>query len=591
MKSRSSALLTLIVLTIMTVFLAGVIPVSAEGSEKTDNEVTVIYHQDFESFSASAGSGSEAVFSDAKGNKPDGFRDYIGDGEKSGAVISDGKIGGTKSLRLMRYDSGVANMRITGLSIASFPDGSVIGFSFTFRYKVLGNYGFSVILGGIPASPDVTDYGGGTRNIFSAGTDDETGKDVLYVTDPRGGSLVATDALRPDTDITVEAVFTKGGDEFSLLINGASAGTFKYIGALTDLTAIRFDCHDWAEENDYSRAQKGSSHVNEIYFDDITLTAESSGGTVDPEKGYYRFTDGNVFFLEDLETLPTVGEYEKPGPDSEIFTVSQDLPFLRSSTTPFVNKDSSVRTGEDEDFDGTALFAKDFLDMRFWMIPVVADFYSDVSVEFTLKVKELTGCFELCVTNSDDGTITGSENRLGSVIRLEPSPDGKVSILNAARRAVGSLDKDSTVTIGAAFFIDSQKYVVILNGEMLPGSLSYYPEDLAGVSALRFDLEGTGSEVVIDNISVATGILEEAENASETPESTEQPSATPEDSPSPEPEVTEAPEATDAPQGSSTEAPQEGGKDKKGCGGAVGGGLAVICALLSAVVILNKKRR
>ena len=310
MKSRSSALLTLVVLTIMTVFLAGVIPVSAEGSEKTDNEVTVIYRQDFESFSASAGSGSEAVFSDAKGNKPDGFRDYIGDGEKSGAVISDGKIGGTRSLRLMRYDSGVANMRITGLSIASFPDGSVIGFSFTFRYKVLGNYGFSVILGGIPASPDVTDYGGGTRNIFSAGTDDETGKDVLYVTDPRGGSLVATDALRPDTDITVEAVFTKGGDEFSLLINGASAGTFKYIGALTDLTAIRFDCHDWAEENDYSKAQKGSSHVNEIYFDDITLTAESSGGTVDPDKGYYRFTDGNVFFLEDLETLPAVGDQD-----------------------------------------------------------------------------------------------------------------------------------------------------------------------------------------------------------------------------------------------------------------------------------------
>ncbi|MBR7077757.1 MAG: hypothetical protein IKI41_03330, partial [Clostridia bacterium] len=268
----------------------------AEEGAKTG---TVIYSQDFESFPAAGSATEENVFNDAKGNKPEGFTPFIGDGDRSGALISADKIGGTKSLRLMRYDGGVADMRISGLNLGAFGEGSEIDFSFTFRYKTLGNYGFSVLLAGIPESLNVEDYGGGTRNIFSAGTDDETGKDVLYVVNPAGGTTAVADFLKPDTDYTVKTVFTMGSDEYSLYINGDLIGSYKYIGKMTNITAIRFDCHDWAEENDISKSQKGSCHVNEVYFDDISVTAFGSGAPVETGSKLYAFKGEDYYYLED----------------------------------------------------------------------------------------------------------------------------------------------------------------------------------------------------------------------------------------------------------------------------------------------------
>lgn len=568
----------------------------AEEGAKTG---TVIYSQDFESFPTAGSATEENVFNDAKGNKPEGFTPFIGDGDRSGALISADKIGGTKSLRLMRYDGGVADMRISGLNLGAFGEGSEIDFSFTFRYKTLGNYGFSVLLAGIPESLNVEDYGGGTRNIFSAGTDDETGKDVLYVVNPAGGTTAVADFLKPDTDYTVKTVFTMGSDEYSLYINGDLIGSYKYIGKMTNITAIRFDCHDWAEENDISRSQKGSCHVNEVYFDDISVTAFGSGAPVETAGKLYAFKGEDYYYLEDYEILFPGTEYEQPNKESETFNYIEEMPFLRSSRTPFVNPASYVMPVDtDRDFDGIALAVKDFLDMRFWMIPAADDPNADIFVYFTVKVKKVTGCFDMCVTNvNEGGTTTDSTDRGGMVIRLEPGPDGKVAIVNSERKSVGTFDKDKTVTIGAAFFKDTKNYAVFLDGKMLEGSMSLYPEDFAGVSALRFDIDGTGTELLFDDIFIEYGELKEQDGSAEATEApaTEEPSAPAEE---PTAEATEEPAKTEEPaaqtEAPATEKPEEKPTEKpqgkKGCGGTVHGAAVIVLAIGAVATALTKKK-
>lgn len=591
MKKSFSAFAAILI-AILTAFSFSGFGAFAEGDGA---EEKTFYSQDFEGFEASAGETEEFVFNDAKGNKPEGFSEFIGDGERSGALVSANRIGGTKSLRLMRYDSGVADMRITGLGLGSLGDGSKISFSFKFMYKTLGNYGFSVLLAGIPESTHVEDYGGGVRNIFSSGTDDATGKDVLYVVNPEGGTLVVTDDLHPDTEYTVEAAFTKGSDEFVVFVNGERIGDFKYIGKMTNITAIRFDCHDWAEENDISRSQKGSSHVNEVYFDDIRLAATPMGQASEQTGNTYRFRSEDYCFYDDFENVLAQSEYEQPNQESEIFSYNSELPFLKSSGTPFVNSFSYVMpTDSDGDFDGVALAAKDFLDMRFWMILPPLDTEADVFVYFTVKAKDLAGCFDLCVTNRTEGeTSTDSTDRGGMVIRLEPGQDGKITVMNAARQNVGTFEKDKTVTIGAAFFMDTQNYVIFLDGKMMQDSMSLYPETFSGISALRFDLEGTGSEVLFDDIFIEYGELLETSEVSETeepsssPDPTEPPAEDPTEEPAATAEATEQPTAestnedpTDAPSG-----------NKKGCGGTALSTIAVIATGAAAMLSMSFRKK
>ena len=598
MNKRISVVAALILAACFIAFPVAGLCVSAEEGA-ADKAGTVIYSQDFESFPAADAATEENVFNDAKGNKPEGFNDFIGDGERSGALISANGVGGTKSMRLMRYDGGVADMRVTGLNIGAFGEGSEVDFTFSFRYKALGNYGFSVILAGIPESLTVEDYGGGTRNIFSSGTDDETGKDVLYVVNPEGGSIAAADFLKADTDYVVRTVFTLGSDEYKLYINGELIGTYKYIGKLTNITAFRIDCHDWAEENDISKSQKGSCHVNEVYFDDISLTVYGSGSPAEGNDKLYTFKGEDYYYLEDFEILFAGSDYEQPNKESPTFSYIEEMPFLSSSRTPFVNPASFVMpVDNDRDFDGVAVAVKDFLDMRFWMIPAADDPDADIFVYFSVKVKNLTGCFDMCVTNvSEGGTVTDSTDRGGMVIRLEPSKDGKVAILNSARQAVGTFEKDKFVTIGAAFFKDTNSYAIFLDGQMIEGGMSIYPEEFAGVAALRFDLDGNGGELVFDDIYIEYGELKEkaaggeetaAPETSEPPATEEQPTAEPTD----EPVVTEEPAApTEAP--SETDAPAEPTEQpskKKGCGGTVASGTLLIVALAAVPFVMKKKK-
>ncbi len=575
-------------------------------AENDGPEERTFYSQDFEGFEASAGATEEYVFNDAKGNKPSGFSEFIGDGDRSGAIISAEKIGGSKSLRLMRYDGGVADMRITGLSLGAPGEGSKISFSFKFMYKTLGNYGFSVLLAGIPESTHVEDYGGGVRNLFSSGTDDETGKDVLYVVNPEGGSIAVTDELHPDTEYTVETVFTAGSDEYELFINGERIGEFKYIGKMTNITAIRFDCHDWAEENDISRSQKGSTHVNEVYFDDIRLAATPKAQSSEHANKLFRFKGDDFCFFEDFDNLSPESDYQQPNDESETFSYAGELPFLKSYGAPFVNSLSYVMpTDSESGFDVIAIAAKDFLDMRFWMILAADDPDADLFVYFTVKVKDLKGCFDLCVTNrTEEATSTDSTDRGGMVIRLEPLQNGKIAVMNSTHQYIGSFEKDTTVTLGAAFFMDTQNYVIFLDGEMMQDSMSLYPESFRGISALRFDLEGAGSEVVFDDINIEYGELEEIGEASETskPSETAEPSATleatepavEEPTPTPEENPTTAPvETAGQPtagdkQEDPTAAPSG---QKKGCGGTALTAIAVLAAGPAATIPLSCRKK
>ena len=84
----------------------------------------------------------------------------------------------------------------------------------------------------------------------------------------------------------------------------------------------------------------------------------------------------------------------------------------------------------------------------------------------------------------------------------------------------------------------------------------------------------------------------EADPAYETPTAEPTPTQAPEeDTPAPEetevPEATEAPEATDVPQ--TTEAPEKEPEGKKGCGGVIGGGLAVLGLMACGAFIVKRK--
>ena len=155
---------------VMVIALAGSFVPAAAAETATH----VIYSQDFESFDVSAS--PDDIFSDERGNKPAGMTEFIGNGQNSGGNISTGKVGGSKSLKLMRIDGGEGCIRIGGLSTRTLGTGSKLYFSFSFRYAVLGNYGFTAILSGIDASPNLDNYGQETRNIFAVKTDMNTGK-------------------------------------------------------------------------------------------------------------------------------------------------------------------------------------------------------------------------------------------------------------------------------------------------------------------------------------------------------------------------------------------------------------------------------
>lgn len=582
---------------------------AAPGAE---NELTAIYSQDFEAFDASAS--ADEIFSDPKGNKPAGMNEFIGDGENSGAIISAGKVGGTKSLRLMRIDGGVANIRANGLNTRTLGNGSKLYYSFSFRYAVLGNYGFTSVLAGINASPSLEDYGGETRNIFAVKTDMNTGKDSIFVVNPDGTAerILVYDGLKAETDYKLTAAFTIGSDEYEVLLNGESLGKFKYIGEMTSVTGLRIDCHDWAYECDVSRAQAGDVHVNEVYFDDISLTAVPEGAPVVDQDKTYKFVEYEEFFIEDWEDTEETDEYAKPAEETPPFTYIGGMPFIKAFKTPFINPLSSVRVfGGSDAIDSVTLGLKDFADMRFWSIVYPLEEDDAVYAAVDLNVKALTGYFDMCVTNSTgDGGATASTAQGGAVFRVIRSSTGKLEVIGSNSQVIAELEDGKTYNIGVVLTNGSDKYEFFIDGRHVSGSTCVYPEEFGGVTALRFDMDGAGSEVLIDNINLRTGYLKDAK-ATEAP--TEVPAT---DAPTEAPVATDVP-ATDAPAATdvpatddataapgtdapvATEAATNGadetstkdGKGNKAIGWIIAGAAVAVAAIAAVCVAVAKKKK
>ena len=463
----NSFLKTFVSLTVVVVLLCAFAgPAFAEpAAPGAENELTAIYSQDFEAFDASAS--ADEIFSDPKGNKPAGMNEFIGDGENSGAIISAGKVGGTKSLRLMRIDGGVANIRVNGLSTRTLGNGSKLYYSFSFRYAVLGNYGFTSVLAGINASPSLEDYGGETRNIFAVKTDMNTGKDSIFVVNPDGTAerILVYDGLKAETDYKLTAAFTIGSDEYEVLLNGESLGKFKYIGEMTSVTGLRIDCHDWAYECDVSRAQAGDVHVNEVYFDDISLTAVPEGAPVEDQDKTYKFVEYEEFFVEDWEDTEETDEYAKPAEETPPFTYIGGMPFIKAFKTPFINPLSSVRVfGGSDAIDSVTLGLKDFADMRFWSIVYPLEEDDAIYAAVDLNVKALTGYFDMCVTNSTgDGGATASTAQGGAVFRIIRSSTGKLEVIGSNSQVIAELEDGKTYNIGVVLTIATNKFLTYSN--------------------------------------------------------------------------------------------------------------------------------
>ena len=183
------------------------------------------------------------------------------------------------------------------------------------------------------------------------------------------------------------------------------------------------------------------------------------------------------------------------------------------------------------------------------------------------------------------------------MLKLEPAADGSIAIKNALGEQVGKFDKNTHVTLATAFFMDTNKYVVFLNGEMLPGSTSAYPEEFAGVQALRFDIEGTDTAVIFDDITVESGYLEEADGAPQTGgdhEETDPPDAGNPTDEEPTPEATEEPAAeTGKPAGSTADSkddPTPKPKNKPGCGSTISCAYFLIAAACTALAVKRRKK-
>lgn len=605
---------TFVSLTVVVVLLCAFAgPAFAEpAAPGAENELTAIYSQDFEAFDASAS--ADEIFSNPKGNKPAGMNEFIGDGENSGAIISAGKVGGTKSLRLMRIDGGVANIRVNGLNTRTLGNGSKLYYSFSFRYAVLGNYGFTSVLAGINASPSLEDYGGETRNIFAVKTDMNTGKDSIFVVNPDGTAerILVYDGLKAETDYKLTAAFTIGSDEYEVLLNGESLGKFKYIGEMTSVTGLRIDCHDWAYECDVSRAQAGDVHVNEVYFDDISLTAVPEGAPVEDQDKTYKFVEYEEFFIEDWEDTEETDEYAKPAEETPPFTYIGGMPFIKAFKTPFINPLSSVRVfGGSDAIDSVTLGLKDFADMRFWSIVYPLEEDDAIYAAVDLNVKALTGYFDMCVTNSTgDGGATASTAQGGAVFRIIRSSTGKLEVIGSNSQVIAELEDGKTYNIGVVLTNGSDKYEFFIDGRHVSGSTCVYPEEFGGVTALRFDMDGAGSEVLIDNINLRTGYLKDAK-ATEAP--TEVPAT---DAPTEAPVATDVP-ATDAPAATdvpatddataapgtdapvATEAATNGadetstkdGKGNKAIGWIIAGAAVAVAAIAAVCVAVAKKKK
>ncbi len=549
MKKIITLMLTLAVAAAAVLAGAGLPSFAAEQAAE------IIYSQDFEKFEPSSGTGEDAVFNDSKGNKPAGMEEYVGDAPKSGGLIVSGQVGGTKSLRLMRYENGVANIRASGFSTRSAGDGAKVTVSMSFRYKVLGNYGFTALLCGITASPNLDDYGNETRNIFAVKTDVNTGKDSIFIANPDGSAnrILVADTLTADADHVLAAVFTLGSDEYEIILDGRSLGNFKYIAPMTGITGLRIDCHDWAAECEMSKAQPGDVHVNELYFDDLLITAEGGSARTDADADY-KFRGSDDMFIEDWEFLLAEEDFIQPSEDSEQFMYNGGLPFLKSEKTPFINPASFVKLFENESSsDGISLGLKDFADMRFWNINFPVESGDAAYAWFDFNVRSLTGYFDFCVTNTGEvqNGPTDSTGQGGMVLCVRKAPSGKIELMNSNSQRICELETDRVYQLGVVFTEGSDSYYIFVDGKYAADSISAYPAEFAGIASLRFDLDGAGSVVEIDNITLELGTLSKV-----TP-GEEEPTAVPTEEPATEAPATEAP-ATEAPatQEPATEAPK-----------------------------------
>ena len=586
---------------VMVIALAGSFVPAAAAETATH----VIYSQDFESFDVSAS--PDDIFSDERGNKPAGMTEFIGNGQNSGGNISTGKVGGSKSLKLMRIDGGEGCIRIGGLSTRTLGTGSKLYFSFSFRYAVLGNYGFTAILSGIDASPNLDNYGQETRNIFAVKTDMNTGKDSIFVVNPDGSAdrILVCDTLKAGTDYKLTAAFTLGSDEYEVLLNGERLGTYKYIGKMTGVTGIRIDCHDWAYECDISRSQPGDVHVNEVYFDDISLTAAPEG-TPDPDLNKsYKFDDFEEYYAEDFEILEDTDEYAHPAEDTPPFMYNGGLPFIQVPKTPFINPMSYVKVVSGSDgIDGETLALKDFADMRFWSINYPVEDGDSVLASIDLNVKNLTGYFDMCVSNfSGNEGSTSSESQGGLVFRVTRSSTGKLELTGTKSQLIAELEPGRAYNIGVALTAGSDRYEFFIDGKHVQGSTCVYPEEFASVTALRFDMDGAGSEILLDNIILTTGTLEPVSDAPATDAPTEAPTEVPAteaptevpatEAPTEVPATaapTEAPASTDAP--AKTAEPADNVKRGGSATGWIIGGCVLAAGAIAAVcVILAKKKK
>lgn len=602
-------------------FAAGIVPAAASAEKTSGGEEisAVLFKADFEGCDVTDYKTPDDAFATWKGNVPQGIDALIGDGD-SGSIIVDKCIDGSKSLKLIRFNGGTGVIRTNEINTNAYADGTKLIYSFTFRYGVLGNYGFTSILSGTDHSMNLDDYGGETRNIFAAKTYTETGKDSIFLVnaDPSQPRQLVYDGLTANTDYRVEFIFTMGSDQYDMFLNGQKIGTYKYIDKMTGITGFRIDNHDWEAECDYSRSQPGDIHVNDIYVDNIFVgivgePKMAEGGSDTKE---YKFDPYDDLFLDDFEFLEACEEFTQPKPDEEnpMYTYLSELPFLTSEKGPFFNPNGFARAVEGDGNigeDDISLELKDFADIRFWNQNIVCEEGDFVRASVLVKVDTLTGGYiDMCVSNSDDpDRITNTETTGGRVWKIRPSltEKGKLDLVNSWDMKIATLETGTVYKIGTVFEPDSRIYRFFVNDEYIVGSTSKYPLDFTGIEGMRFNLSNAaGSLFTIDEVRAESGFLSERTDnpgdvpSTAVPEATEQPVATPTEQPTQAPtqqptekpaEATPAAESTDAPEATENAENKNSDESSGSNTGLIIGIIAGVAVVAAVIVIILKKKK
>lgn len=244
-------------------------------------------------------------------------------------------------------------------------------------------------------------------------------------------------------------------------------------------------------------------------------------GAEDESYTYERYEDllADVVY-QDFEDLEAMEDYATG--DFNPYTIAGSGAFGFFS---YCNASSFLMVTNENPISGDqSLMIKDFLDGRRWTIDQAAPFDGDAYVvEFKIRIDAMPAdgkfTFKITDTNSPE---KDNESEEGAILSFK-NVDGTLGLYNFADTLVAELETERVYSVAVVCETLSTDCFLFLDGEYVPDSKAEFGVEFAQLSALRFDLRGSGAVIALDDL-VADGCeVDKVGGATPTPEATETP--------------------------------------------------------------------